>query len=153
MLTAEQLLDALSSFTGVPEKFEGRPPGTRATQLVGLRSDNPFLKTFNRPNRILACECERETSANLSQALQMISSRLVQDKLSSDQGRVAALVKSGKGDAEVIEELYLAALSRLPSARERQALLAEAAQAADRREFFEDLGWSLVNSKEFQFRH
>jgi hypothetical protein len=153
MLTAEQLLDALSSFTGVPEQFEGRPAGTRATQLLGLRSDNAFLKTFNRPNRILACDCERENSANLSQALQMISSRMVQDKLSSDKGRVAALVKSGKADAEVIEELYLAALSRLPSARERQALLAEAARAADRREFFEDLGWSLVNSKEFQFRH
>ncbi len=153
MLTAEQLLDALSSFTGVPEQFEGRPAGTRATQLIGLRSDNPFLKTFNRPNRILACECERENSANLSQALQMISSRLVQDKLSSDKGRIAALVKSGKNNAEIIEELYLAALSRPPSARERQTLLAEAAQAADRREFFEDLGWSLVNSKEFQFRH
>jgi hypothetical protein len=153
MLTAEQLLDALSSFTGVPEQFPDAPPGTRATQLVGLKSDNDFLKTFNRPARILACECERENSANLSQALQMISSRMVQEKLSSDKGRVAALLKAGKGNEAIIEELYLAALSRLPSARERQALLAEAAQAADRREFFEDLGWSLVNSKEFQFRH
>jgi hypothetical protein len=153
MLTAEQLLDALSAFTGVPEEFAGMPAGTRATQLVGLKSDNAFLKTFNRPARILACECERENSANLSQALQMISSRLVQEKLSSDKGRIAALVKAGKSDEAILEEMYLAALSRLPSTRERQALLTEAAQAADRREFFEDLGWSLVNSKEFQFRH
>jgi hypothetical protein len=83
----------------------------------------------------------------------MISGRLVQEKLSSDKGRIAGLLKAGKSTKAIIEEMYLLALSRLPSDRERQTLLAEAAQAMDRREFFEDLGWSLVNSKEFQFRH
>src|SRR5207248_3330343 len=140
MLTAEQLLDALSSFTGVPEEFPDMPAGTRATQLVGLKSDTGFLKTFNRPARQLACDCERENSANLSQALQLISGQLVQDKLANDKGRIAALVKAGKSNEAILEELYLAALSRLPSARERQTLLADAAQAADRREFFEDVG-------------
>ena len=67
--------------------------------------------------------------------------------------RIAGLLKAGKSNEAMIEEMYLLALSRPPSDRERQALLAEAAQAMDRREFFEDLGWSLVNSKEFQFRH
>ncbi len=54
---------------------------------------------------------------------------------------------------QVIEELYLAALSRPPGAREKPKLLSYFAAAPDRRQALEDLAWALINSKEFQFRH
>ena len=50
-----------------------------------------------------------------------------------------------------MEDLYLAALSRLPTDDERQAsreLLADSAQPA---EFYQDLLWALLNSKQFLF--
>ncbi len=152
LLTAEQMLDAVCKATEVPEKL---PMGaSTAVQIPGAKINNPFLKTFNRPDRNLACECERERSANLSQALQMISSGLMQEKVASDQGRVARLLREDKDDASIVEELYLATLARYPSRREQQAVKALLKQpGVDRREVFEDVAWTLMNSKEFQYQH
>ena len=87
--------------------------------------DNPFLKTFGRPARELACECERESESNLSQALQLIGGATVNGKLRDDDGRMAALAKSGKSPEQITRELYLVALSpraeRVRAGRGRQA--------------------------------
>src|SRR5262249_44796017 len=68
LLPAETLLDALSQVTGVPEKFKGFPKGTRAVQLPGVSSGPTFLKTFGKPERLSACECERRSETTLNQA-------------------------------------------------------------------------------------
>jgi hypothetical protein len=152
LLTAEQLLDAVCQVTGVPESFPGHPPGTRAAQLPGTKG-NAFLATFNRPARRLACECERQKDANLTQALQLISGRLLHDKLRSGKGVVAELLRSQSPESARIEEVYLAALGRPPTERERSAAAAHLRTASDPREAWEDLVWAVLNSKEFLFRH
>ena len=61
------------------------------------------------------------------------------------------LVAAKKPHDEIVDELYLAALSRLPSDDEKQAsrdLLSEASAPAD---FYQDLLWALMNSKQFLF--
>ena len=85
--------------------------------------------------------------------LALISGRSLHDKLRSDSGRIAALAKSSASNEQVLEELYLAALARSPSEREKKEWLAHFARTPDRREALEDVGWVLVNSKEFLFRH
>ena len=80
--------------------------------------DNPFLKTFGRPARELACECERESESNLSQALQLIGGATVNGKLRDDKGRMAQLAKSGKSPEQITRELYMVALRREPDATE-----------------------------------
>ncbi len=115
--------------------------------------DNPFLKTFGRPARELACECERESDSNLSQALQLIGGATVNGKLRDDNGRMAKLAKAGVSNEDVARELYLVALAREPNATETAAAVKHLAGAADRRQAVEDLGWVLINSKEFLFRH
>ena len=82
--------------TGTATPFDGLPKGARATQIPDGKMDNPFLKTFGRPARELACECERESDSNLSQALQLIGGATVNGKLRDDNGRMAQLAKSGK---------------------------------------------------------
>ena len=77
--------------------------------------ENPFLKTFGRPARELACECERESESNLSQALQLIGGETVNGKLRDEHGRMAQLAKSGKRPEEITRDLYLVALSREPT--------------------------------------
>ncbi|MFO0938618.1 MAG: DUF1549 domain-containing protein [Gemmataceae bacterium] len=66
LLTAEQLLDAISDVTSVPEKFAGLPANTRAIQLPDGEINHPFLKSFGQPARELACECERESTVTLA---------------------------------------------------------------------------------------
>ena len=147
------LLDAISTVTGTATAFSGLPNGARATQIPDGTIDNPFLKTFGRPARELACECERESESNLSQALQLIGGATVNGKLRDDAGRMASLAKSGKAPEQITRDLYLVALSREPNASELAAATKHLNAAKDKRQGIEDLGWVLINSKEFLFRH
>ena len=71
--------------------------------------------------------------------------------LSDADNRIGRLLAAGKSDAEIVEELYLAALCRPPSAR-ATAALAMIGRTKDRRAALEDLLWGLVNAKEFLLR-
>ena len=88
LLGAEQLLDAICRVTGVDEKYAGLPSGTRATQLPSPDVDNYFLKVFGQPARETACQCERSSDSNLSQALQMINGPLVHTKVRDEKNRL-----------------------------------------------------------------
>ena len=67
------------------------------------------------------------------------------------------LVKAKKSDNDVIESLFLATLSRLPTEKEKQtgttflaaAGMSEKARAAAGR----DIAWAMVNTKEFMKLH
>ena len=52
MLSAEQILDAISAATGVAETFKGYPPGTRALELAEGGINHPFLQAFSKPVRV-----------------------------------------------------------------------------------------------------
>ena len=153
LLTAEQLLDAICATTEIPEKFAGMPPGTRAVQLPDGEVNHPFLKTFGQPARELACECEREGDSNLAQALQLINGPTVNEKLRNPGNRVGRLLGKKATDMEVLTELYLATLSRLPTEVDAKVALEHVNKAADKRKAWEDVHWALLNAKEFLFRH
>ncbi len=153
LLPAEPLLDAICQATEVAEKFAGMPAGTRAVQLPDGDANHPFLKTFGQPARELACECERESDSNLAQALQLINGPTVNDKLRSANNRVGHLLAKKLTDAAMLEELYLATLSRPPTEEDVKVSLEYLARNADKRKAWEDVHWALLNSKEFLFRH
>jgi hypothetical protein len=150
---AEVLLDAISTLTGTATPFDGLPRGARATQIPDGKMDNAFLKTFGRPARELACECERESDSNLSQALQLIGGATVNGKLHDDAGRMNQLARSGKSPEDITRELYMIALCREPNSSELAAATKHLKAGKDLRAAVEDLGWVLINSKEFLFRH
>ena len=58
-------------------------------------------------------------------------------------------------DASIVDELYLAALSRYPTEAERRQLLGllPAPGAPEERPVFEDVFWGLLSSREFLFNH
>ena len=153
LLPAEPLLDAICTATEVFEKFPGLPNMTRAVQLPDGEVNHPFLKTFGQPARELACECERESDSNLAQALQLINGPTVNEKLRNPGNRLGRLLGQKMSEPDMLNELYLATLSRLPAEGEVQAALGHVAKAADKRKAWEDVQWALINSKEFLFRH
>ena len=153
LLSAEQLLDAICQVADVPESFKGVPAGTRSISLPEPPADHYFLKIFGQPAREMACACERSNESNLSQALQMINGPVVHNKLRADNGRIARMIKEKKSDAEIISSFYLAALARQPAAAELNAAKKHIANSKDRRLALEDVGWAVLNSKEFLFQH
>jgi hypothetical protein len=154
-LGAEALMDAVCDATGVPEAFRGFPVGTRAVQLPDGEFSHPFLRVFGRPPRASACECERDTDSSLHMALMLQGGDFVQKKLADPNGRVAALASSALSDREVVEELFLLALSRRPTAKELNLILDHFAKepSAPRRQKYEDVLYALLNHTEFLFQH
>jgi hypothetical protein len=149
-LPAEVLLDAISQATGVPEKFQGWPEGYRAIQIWDNRLPSYFLRIFGRPLRASVCECERSNEPSISQALHLMNSREILSHIQSSDGRARQLADSGKSPVEIVEELYLATLSRFPTADEQKLTLEEFGRA-DRRAATEDILWALLNSREFLY--
>ena len=103
--------------------------------------------------RELACECEREGDANLTQTLELINGPSVNERLRNPDNRLGKMLASKMSDAEMLDELYLAALSRLPLPAEAKVMLAHVAAAEAKRLAWEDILWTLLNSKEFAYRH
>jgi len=137
----------------VPEKFPGLPLGTRAVQLPDGEVNHPFLKAFGQPARELACECERENDSNLGQALQLINGPTINEKIRKPDNRLGQLLQANKSPADLLNELYLPALSRPATAQETQTALAYLEKSADRRKAWEDILWAILNTREFLFRH
>ncbi|MCC6585844.1 MAG: DUF1553 domain-containing protein [Bryobacterales bacterium] len=162
-LEAEVLLDAICDVTGVPEVFttgvadianaSGQAPaGTRA---VALRQPDlfysRFLDIYGRPNRLTVPE--RNGKANLGQALNILAGPVYNEKLSAAAGRLQRLMKSSKSDKEIVEEIYLAAFTRLPAPAELQAIEKLIADRGDREEALKDFVWAVLSSREFAENH
>jgi hypothetical protein len=152
-IPAEPLLDAVDDATGVRTKFDKVPLGTRAIELPDARYNNYFLNTFGKPRREGVCECERVSAPNLAQALHTLNSDLLAAKISNSKGRISKLLAAKKSHDEIVSELYLATLCRRPTPREQTICRKMLAEGSDPKAFYEDLLWSLVNSKQFLFVH
>ncbi len=159
-LSAEQMLDSISAVLATPLPLEGAPTGTRLAQIAEgrkhykpLRTDvDRFAASFGKPPRLIASDCERSNDTALPQAFQLISGPLMQQLLTRSGNALDPLMASEKTDAEVIDQLFWAALSRPPIEAEIARATAHLTGAADRRKALEDLAWALLNSKEFVFR-
>ena len=152
-LTAEQLMDAVSVVTGVPERFPGLPAGFRAIGLPDPNVSAPVLDTFGRPAREAICECERNDEPNLSQTLVLMNGEFLQKRVTAKEGRLAGLLAAGRSDEEILRELYLRALSRPPTPDEILTAKGFIQEAGSREQGLQDMVWTLLNTREFLLQH
>jgi hypothetical protein len=167
-LMAEVALDAISQVTAMPTEFneieypgadkvktEFYAKGTRAMQLYDSAVVSRFLRTFGRNQRVITCQCERSNEPSLVQALHISNGDTILKKLEAKNGKIDSLLAGGLPNYRIIEELYLAALSRYPTDCELTPLLATMndAPASDRRAVLEDVYWAVMSSREFLFNH
>jgi hypothetical protein len=164
-LKAEVLLDAIAQVTTVPTDFkagtpDSRKPGAaipnikRAIRLSDSYVDSYFLDTFGKPDRLITCECERSSEPSMTQVLHLYNGETVNKKLAAP-GSAAEKAMEESDNAKIVEDLFLAAVSRMPTPEECAGLVAElsAAKPEERRQAIEDLYWSVLTSREFLFNH
>jgi hypothetical protein len=152
-LPAESLLDAINHATGFTEAFAGSPPGTRAIALPDPTVQSSFLTIFGRPARNNPCECARESSPDLLQALHLINNSELQKRIDHSKGRLARLLAENRPHPQIADELYLATFSRPPANDELAAIEELVAEAPSPNEGWQDVLWALLNSPEFAFNH
>jgi hypothetical protein len=156
-LMAEQVVDVLNTALGVTESFGNEvPPGIRAIEIAPSRLQQNqnvmnLFRLFGRPTRSATCDCERPTEPALPQTLFLMTDPVLLKKITD--GRLKELLASKKSDEELVEELVLATLSRLPSQREKTRLLEYVQGKATRQTAFVDVVWALINTREFILNH
>lgn len=159
-LTPEQLFDSLVLATG----FQGGQDGNDG--LLAALTGKPAVR--DQMLTKFANTSERATLAQTSilQALTLMNGKLVADATSLERSETLAALLAAPflNTAERLDTLYLATLSRAPTARERDRALAfidEAVRAARedraRRTAYDhavaDVFWALLNSSEFSLNH
>jgi hypothetical protein len=146
--------------TGVPEKFElhhivgggDAPLGTRAMQTIADICPSQFMDDFGRSTRRALPSGTPQPS--LLEALQMLSGPAYNAKVTKQDGKLSQLLKRGASDEEILDEFYVAALMRLPTAEEKSELLRFLAQRSSRHEeTLAGLVWAILNSREFAYNH
>jgi hypothetical protein len=117
----------------------------------------PSIRTSSRPT---AADSERQQEPSITQALHVINGDTINKKLRAPKGLIDSLLAGPVDNQAAVERLYLAALSRLPSADELRGLLQAMDQAiardgaeSSRRRALEDLAWAVLTSTEFLFNH
>ena len=140
VMTPEQLFDSLAKVTGfgtgariAAPKGVNRPGGnTPRDQFVQF-----FLAGAEQASTT-------DYEAGIPQALKLMNSRIV-----GNPAAVRALVPPGARPVEAFEAIYLAALSRKPTAAEVARLRAYTVRASTPAEAYSDILWAVLNSSEF----
>jgi len=159
-LSAEELFDAISESTQLfPEIKVSKTDltvkyvmQTRSPEdLVGgeLAEVGRFLGSFGQGNRSHGV---RTLQGNGIQASFLLNSKLVKDRVKAKPGsRLFKLLTQDPPltNEQIAEELFLAVLSRYPSAQEKQVAVARLQKYRDAGG--EDLLWALLNKLEFLF--
>jgi uncharacterized protein DUF1553 len=156
-LSAEMMLDAIVRATNVPVTFNvtGGLTANEAMKLpdtIEARSTpyGRFLDEFGRGNRD---DEPRSSDADIPQVLSMMNDQnVVINRIhrATANSTVARVLATTSDPATIVDQIYVATLSRHPSAAEKQQSIAylTSGNLAQRTE---DLQWVLLNSLEFLF--
>jgi hypothetical protein len=150
-LTPEQFAFAMSEATGQTEldrKALGAKVTPTALDARAAGVVNSFRRTFG------AHEGEHEDGSilTLDQTLFLKNGATVRGLTQPKAGNLAARLAK-QPDDQAADELFLAVLTRRPTAEERADVAAAVKGAANRPAAFGELVWALVASAEFRFNH
>ncbi len=147
-LTPEQLWDSLSEATGYQEQGANDPYGV--VRAGGSSPRDEFLSRFaNQTERAV------DSQTSILQALALMNGKVIANETSVERSNIlAGLLDAPFFDkASRIETLYLATLSRKPTAREIERITRYMNEAKKPDTALADVLWALLNSSEFILNH
>tara|TARA_Y100001934_G_scaffold280591_1_gene387704 strand:+ start:287 stop:2464 length:2178 start_codon:yes stop_codon:yes gene_type:complete len=158
---AEVIIDAAHKSMSIEGEFSDSFKSKSAITMPGVDSvhlsKNPhendkFLKIFGKPARLTNSDAERSNETTLAQVFELTAGKTLNTILSHQENKIGQLLKNGKDDLEIIDELYWSILTRPPVDEEWSAFLSYLNLSSNRRSALEDVAWSLLNAKEFLLR-
>ena len=158
---AEVIIDAAHKSMSIEGEFSDSFKSKSAITMPGVDSvhlsKNPhendkFLKIFGKPARLTNSDAERSNETTLAQVFELTAGKTLNTILSHQENKIGQLLKNGKDDLEIIDELYWSILTRPPVDEEWSAFLSYLNMSSNRRSALEDVAWSLLNAKEFLLR-
>ena len=158
---AEVIIDAAHKSMSIEGEFSDSFKSKYAITMPGVDSvhlsKNPhendkFLKIFGKPARLTNSDAERSNETTLAQVFELTAGKTLNTILSHRENKIGQLLKNGKDDLEIIDELYWSILTRPPVDEEWSAFLSYLNLSSNRRSALEDVAWSLLNAKEFLLR-
>ena len=162
-MTSEMVYDSITVATGVTTQMNMRSRGSDAVLTANFAHELPdnnqprgnrysdifqFLQGFGRGNRT---DLPRSNDGNIGQALLLMNSPVIHDRLIHPTSRLAGYLNQGLSGERIVEELYLDLFMRTPTAAETQAFLTEISQIEDPRDQLSSVLWLLMNRVEFTY--
>lgn len=155
-LSAEMICDAISQATGffneIPILYSDKKvkyvlQTYSPEDLSGQESLRQLLQFLGQGNRD---SVDRDMSGSMVQASALLNSKFVKERVKiQEKGRLHNLLNHEPplSNEEIVDELFLAFLARVPRPSERQVALETLQQRHG--QGLEDLAWSLVNKPDF----
>ena len=148
-LTEEQIFDTLAEATGFFEAY-------RADEPFVLQQDTPrsqFLELFRNDS-----DPRTEQQTTILQALAMMNGEFLATHTHLERSQTLAAIVNAPfmSDTDRVETLFLATLSRKPTASEREKFVKYVKSGGatnDSKAALTDVFWALLNSSEFLLNH
>ena len=99
------------------------------------------------------CACERASDSNLGMAIELFNGATIHKKLQEQSNRFRTALKREVPLPEILDQLYLSAVCRLPTEFERNAAIAHCGMRETPADGLADVCWALLNTDEFIFQH
>ena len=160
LLEPPVLLDAISQVTGIDSELiasgdedatNGVPVGTRAINVLPNDVPCTFFDAFNRNDRRGVPEDRPQLT--VLRSLHRFVGPTFSKGFVGRGGKLDELISHESSDQKIIEQLYLAAVSRFPTEREQSELQRLIADQSSRDVGLESLVWALLNGREFVYNH
>jgi len=173
VLRGVEVVDAIASATGQPFGFasgnnyqlgaNGELTAATISRVKQFAVPNLVRRTPKEGNAIFGImsaffQSPREAAPGVGnqvtpvQAMLMMNSPVVLNRVdASEGGRLKRLLETAKTDQEVVDELFLAALSRKPMPGELSVALQ--LMEKDRKRGAEKIQWAMLNNTEFLLNH
>lgn len=159
-LDAEVLADAISDVTGVTGDYRGV---NRAINVVDRASTSDTLQFLGQCLPGENCSAPGGAGGGIASKLHLMNGDLLNAKIISDDGRLQKMIKWNMTTNDIVRELFILALCRVPSGQELAEWVeridadtnknAGAKETVERHQRCEDFLWALLNCREFTHIH
>ncbi|GIW96609.1 MAG: S-layer protein [Pirellulaceae bacterium] len=156
-LEAEVLADAIADVSGIAFRFGEVEESSRVVGMSVPDIASRELDVLGRCSREQSCDALSGPQASgLARMLHLLNGGLVNERVTSAEGRLRRWLAEERSPSEIIEEFYRRALVRPPRDEEKawwMSALDQATSAEEQQAVLEDFLWALLTCREFTTNH